>query len=104
VSDARTAKGGGTFFLSCSLALNARSDLFNLLAPSFWTRNSHFHLKSSFPAPPSFTKQDKLVKMVAVGDSLPAGTFMEVAYTPELDDAKACPGPPQKIDVLKAFK
>lgn len=42
--------------------------------------------------------------MVAAGDSLPAATFMEVAYTAELDDPKACAGPPQKIDIQQAFK
>lgn len=42
--------------------------------------------------------------MVAVGDQLPAATLMEVPYTPELDDPKACAGPPQKIQTQEAFK
>lgn len=41
--------------------------------------------------------------MVAVGDKVPAATLMEVPYTPELDDPKACAGAPQKIDIIKEF-
>lgn len=39
-----------------------------------------------------------------VGQQIPQATFVEVPYSPELDDPKICAGPPRKIDTREAFK